>query len=124
MLNERAAVRLSDADDLDYQCPIELEDTQNHLIKEASEAEWNELEHVTIKLSQGARDYFAGYMAVKVSTESEWGSVFFVMKEVTNFTIYYKGSVTFYGKNNSHDGISFVFCQSFFFKKILTMTLH
>ena len=47
---------------------------QNHLIKEASEAEWNELEHVTIRLSQGARDYVAGYMAVKVSTESEWGS--------------------------------------------------
>ena len=104
MLNERAAVRLSDADDLDYQCPIELEDPQNHLIKEASEAEWNELEHVTIKLSQGARDYFAGYMAVKVSTESDGGQ---------------RG-----GKINSHDGISFVFCQSFFFKKILTMTLH
>ena len=58
------------------QCPIELEDPQNHLIKLASEAEWNELEHVTIKLSQGARDYVAGYMAVKVSTESVWGSFF------------------------------------------------
>ena len=76
MLDEKAAVRLSDADNLASQCPIELEDPQNHLIKLASEAEWNELEHVTIKLSQGARDYIAGYMAVKVSTESVWGSFF------------------------------------------------
>ena len=82
MLNDRAAVRLSDADDLDYQCPIELEDPQNHLIKEASEAEWNELEHVTIKLSQGARDYVAGYMAVKVSTESEFGVSIFCNERV------------------------------------------
>ena len=76
MLDEKAAVRLSDADNLASQCPIELEDPQNHLIKLASEAEWNELEHVTIKLSQGARDYVAGYMAVKVSTESVCGSFF------------------------------------------------
>ena len=82
MLDEKAAVRLSDADNLAYQCPIELEDPQNHLIKLASEAEWNELEHVTIKLSQGARDYVAGYMAVKVSTESEFGVSIFCNERV------------------------------------------
>ena len=79
LLNDRAAVRLSDAGDLDFECPIELEDPQNHLIKEASEAEWNELEHVSIRLSQGARDYVAGYMAKKVSLDSGCGvSIFFI----------------------------------------------
>ena len=29
-------MRLSDAGDVDFECPIELEDPQNHLIKEAS----------------------------------------------------------------------------------------
>merc|ERR1711915_498605 len=53
LLNDRAAVRLSDANDVDFECPLELDDPQNHLLREASEAEWNELEHVTIRLSQG-----------------------------------------------------------------------
>ena len=39
LLNDRAAVRLSDANDVDFECPLELDDPQNHLLREASEAE-------------------------------------------------------------------------------------
>ena len=66
LLNDRAAVVVSDADDLEYDCPLELNDPQNHLVQEAVEAEWSELNHVSIRLSEGARRYVAGYCAKKV----------------------------------------------------------
>ena len=67
-MNDRAAVTISDANDLEYDCPIELDDQQNHLVREAMEAEWRELDHVSIRLSEGARRYVAGYCAKKVET--------------------------------------------------------
>ena len=101
LLNDRAAVRLSDANDVDFECPLELDDPQNHLLREASDAEWNELEHVTIRLSQGARDYVAGYMARKVSIDSECGSVFFGMENFSEIS---------YGYSNFHGLARYFVC--------------